>query len=984
MNEKFDENSLNEKAINDVETARLALRWSLDKIRGLQEEALKTRQDLQERSSQVAFLENQLKSKNSEIEKILRSHDDEMKSKQDSLEYQFHSKLERLNEREKELEGKLSRQEEILKQKENKLLDDYQKKSEELRARWSQVEAELWQLRQKQLAKQQDFEKLYSDRLEDERKKISGEAELIKASQEKAYHTRLEELDKREAAAAEELKKQEAVFRWGRDSWQKEVDDREKALKQKDLEIDKRLLEKNQEMEDYKAKLSLMEKQLAEFPENLRRRDQDLNRYKDALASLEGVIKTIETEKKNQFSQLSAALEAEKSRCGDLEAEIPKRLKIAVEHERNRFGEKLAAIESSYKQDLKKGQEEIEYLSRNLRTFEETMKTMQTDRDALSQKADRLQTQLNIKAEEISFREKQLQSEYEVRLKVELEKHTTALKTEMETGGRIYEDSLRMKVEEIAHLRKDLEESSRDKGGLQNLAATLRRELAALGEKRERDLQALKIQLKAAHEAELAQVFDGEARRHGEEKQKMLAAFDEAAAGEKLFAARKEEELQNLKMALAKEQENRKLALAGASAEKKEALEAQAARYGEERGFDAEKIVQLSKALEAAKIEREELVLMERERLARLYTEKEKDFDEQLLQKDRETARLKDELKRLGAEKDARLLETEGEKSGLQDKNRALLQRVLSFQAEARLEVEAAVRKENEKAAEQLARKNQEIEAVKQLRETQEDAYRRTLEDFRSKLSETVAKTEGFKKLADERQARLNALETELSYGRKRWEDQLAALALKLENREKEFTALKSDSEDFKSAFEEEVRESQKKVNDALLKFRSSEEQRTAKEKQAEQFKREGEFWKAEALRKEEELGAAKNSSALAQETQAREIRASRERDAAAFTEREKLLNREVAALREVLGEKEALAEQLKAAEEEYKKMNARLKAMLEEERKKRADAEINADGVGLGLAQKDEELRVLAGELEAARRELKTFKEKLKTRKSR
>ena len=141
------------------------------------------------------------------------------------------------------------------------------------------------------------------------------------------------------------MKKQEAVFKWGRDSWQKEVDDREKALKQKDLEIDKKLLEKNQELEEYKARLALMDKQLKELPENLRRRDQDLDRYKDALSSLEGVVKTLETEKKNQFSQLSAALETEKGRCRELEAEIPKRLKIAVEHEHNRFGEKLACRE---------------------------------------------------------------------------------------------------------------------------------------------------------------------------------------------------------------------------------------------------------------------------------------------------------------------------------------------------------------------------------------------------------------------------------------------------------------------------------------------------------------------------------------------------------------------------------------------------------------------------------------------------------------
>jgi len=795
MNEKFDENSLNEKAINDVETARLALRWALDKIRGLQEDSLKTRQDLQERSSQAAFLENQLKAKNSEIEKILRGHDDEMKSKQDSLEYQFRSRLERLGEREKELEDKLSKQEESLKQKENRLLDDYQKKSEELRARWSQVEAELWQLRQEQLSRQQDAEKLYSARLVDEKKKIAEEAEVSRALLEKTYRNRLEELEKREAASAEELKKQEAVFKWSRDSWQKEVDDREKTLKQKDLEIEKKLLEKNREIEEHKARLALMEKQLNELPEAVRRRDQDLNRYKDALASLEGVIKTLETEKKNQFVQLSAALEAEKNRSCELEAEIPRRLKIAVEHERNRFAEKLAGVESAYNQDLKKGKEEIEYLSRNLKTFEETLKTMQADRDALTQKAERLQTQLEIKAEEFCFREKQLQSEYEVRLKVELEKHTSALKTEVETGVRIYEDSLRLKVEEIARLRKDLGESSRDKDGLQDLAASLRRELAALAEKSERDLQALKVQLRAAHEAELAEVLEAASRRRAMEKQKMSEAFEEALAGEKRVAAGKEEELRGLKEALAREQENGRLALAAAASEKREALAEQAARYGEERKFGAEKAAQLEKALEAAKIEREELVLMERERLARLYTEKEKDFDEQLAQKDREAYRLKDELKRLDAEKEARRLEEESEKAGLRDKNKALSQQLLSFQSAARLEVEDAVRKENEKAASQLARKSLEIEAVKRLRETQEDAYRRALEEFRSKFSEAVAKTEGFKKLADERQARLNELETELAYGRKRWEDQLAALTLRLENREKELRAASGELE---------------------------------------------------------------------------------------------------------------------------------------------------------------------------------------------
>lgn len=348
MKDQFDESSLNEAAINDVETARLALRWALDKIRALQEDSLRSKQLIQEKSSQTSFLEGQLKGKNSELEKILHSHEEEIKSKQDSLQYQFRSKLERLGEREKELEDKVSKQEEILKAKENKLLDDYQKKSDELRARWAQVEAELWKLRQEQMTKQSEFEKLYAARLEDERAKSAAEMESVRAGFEKTYSDRLGDFEKRESAAGEELKKQEAVLKWARDSFQKDTAEREKTLKQKDLDIDKRLMEKNQEIEEYKVSVGLLGKQLSDLPEAVRKRDEDLNRYKQAMESLEGVIRTLESEKKafqtdseHKIFSLNESLEAEKTKYREMEAEIPKRLKIAIEHERGRLAEKL-------------------------------------------------------------------------------------------------------------------------------------------------------------------------------------------------------------------------------------------------------------------------------------------------------------------------------------------------------------------------------------------------------------------------------------------------------------------------------------------------------------------------------------------------------------------------------------------------------------------------------------------------------------------
>ncbi|HAH31101.1 MAG TPA: hypothetical protein DCL44_02175 [Elusimicrobia bacterium] len=958
MNEKFDENSLNEAAINDVETARLALRWSLDKIRALQEEGLKDRQNLQERGSQLSFLENQLKSKNTEIEKILRSHDDEIKSKQDSLEYQFHSKLERLNEREKELEDKLSKQEENLKQKENKLLDDYQKKSEELRARWSQIEGELWQLRQEQLAKQQEFEKLYSDRLDDERKKFGEEADINKASQEKTYRTRLEELERREAATAEELKKQEAVLKWSRDSWQKEVDEREKALQHKNGEIDKRLLEKNQEIEDYKVKLGLMEKQFKELPEAVRKRDQDIDRYKDALASLEGVIKTLEIEKKNQREDSEGRIFKLTAALHDMEAEIPKRLKIAVEHERNRFAEKINEIDLNYRQDLKKRQEEVDYLARNLKTFEEAMKTLQADRAVAIQKAEQLQTQLGMKTEENSFREKQMQSEYEVRLKVEIEKHIVALRSEIETSGHIYEDSLRMKVEEIGRLRRDLEEISRDKASLQGVIGSMRRELEALAEKREADLQSLRIQLKAAHNAELALVLESESRRYDEEKEKMLADFGAQISAIKFVSDTRERELQELKGAFALLQEEKKTALAAAAVAGKAELDALAQRHGEENKFTEEKIAQLKRNIDALKLEREELVLLEREKLTRLYTEKEKYYDEQLAEKDGEAARLKENLRRAADEKQAAITEAEKDKALLNEKTRALSNQFAEERAAAGSVLDEALKRQAEVFSAQLGCKNREFEALKRSHEVQEAEYRRMLEEFRSKLSESLPKTEALKQLSEERQSKLNSLQSDLAKEKSDAAAEMAVLSGKLSAKEKECRELKLQSETLKSNFEVFVSEDEKKINDIMIKLKNAETQKAAKDRQMDAFKREMEFWRASVEKKDEEIISFKSEFSRTLEEERKQIGVIREKLGKDYAEKEKSFAREIAALRDALNEKDVVAEQLRGAAQDLARNFERAKNNHDEERSRRTVLENEAQIVLSAFKEKEKNLK--------------------------
>ncbi|HAT71560.1 MAG TPA: hypothetical protein DCS63_01940 [Elusimicrobia bacterium] len=908
MNEKFDESSLNETAINDVETARLALRWALDKIRGLHEEDLKTRQNLQEKSSQVAFLENQLKAKNAEIERGSRVHEEEMKSSQDSLEYQFRSRLERLTEREKELEDKISKNEEALKQKESRLHEEYQKKSEELRGRWAQVEGELWQLRQEQLAKQQESERVYGGRLEAEKKRISEEAASQKASLEQIYQNRVEELEKRERSIGEELRKQEAVLKWAKDSWQKDTEDRERALKQKDLDIDKKILEKNQEIEDYKVKVSLLEKQLNEFPEALRRRDEDLARYKDALASLDGVIRTLETEKKSQqadyegrLARTGETLDAEKHRYREMEAEIPKRLKIAVEHERNRLAEKLQEIEREYRSDLGKRQDEIDYLQRNLKTFEETIKTLQTERDAFAHKVENAQTQYSVKLEEFAFREKQLQSEYDVRLKVEMEKHAGALRAEIDTAGRIYEDSLRLKVEEISHLRRELEESAKEKGAAREQQGVLRRELEISQERAQASQDTLRARLKGEFEQKLSEEAAQWEKRLSAEKQRFALELEGRGMEFASELGRKDEELGELRLMLQKAGEDIKMARQKAGEEVKAAVAEERARgaaaAGEQTAALAEtlkmrdaKIAELLRAFEALKVEREELAMHERERLQRLYTEKEKAMDEDLAAREAELLRAREALAKASADRDA----------------------------------------------------------AQQLRQSQEDVYRKTLEDFRSKLSEALLRFEVLQKTAEERQAFVASLQMELSQERKRSEEQAAGLAARLAAKEKDFRDVRAEYADFKGAFDAEIRETDKKYTDAMQKLRSSEEQRAAKEKQLEQYKREGDYWRMEIARKSEEVSA---------------------------LEKEKV--RELSALKDTLNARDISLAQLQSKCDTLARNEERLRAYLEEEKTQRATAEVKAEDAVSEAAKKAEEFEKTRQLVEQLKEKLKVWKNK-------
>ncbi|OGS08159.1 MAG: hypothetical protein A2270_03720 [Elusimicrobia bacterium RIFOXYA12_FULL_51_18] len=1005
MKDQFDESSLNEQAINDVETARLALRWALDKIRALQEETLRAKQNLQEKSAQTSFLEGQLKGKNSELEKILHSHEEEIKSKQDSLEYQFRSKLERLSEREKELEDKISKQEEIHKQKENKLLDDYQRKSDELRARWAEVEAELWKLRQEQMTKQAEFEKLYAAKLDDERRKSAAETEAARAGFERTYADRLSDLEKRESSIKDELKKQEAVLKWAKDSFQRETDEREKNLKQKDLDIEKKLMEKNQEIEDYKVKAGLLQKQISDLPEAVRKRDEDLNRYKQAMESLECVIRTLESEKRSfqadseqKISRLNEKLEAEKNRYREMEAEIPKRLKIAIEHERGRLAEKLSETETGYKEDLRKRAEEIEFLEKNLKIFEENGRTFQTERDALAHKVELLQTQYGIRQDEFTFREKQLQSEYDVRLKVEIEKHTSALRNEIDTAQRIYEDNLRIKVEEIAHLRRELEGAVTEKMALQERTADLRRAADAVKEKSENDILAMRLQLKADFEKQLSEDLGEAFRRSAAEKQKMSVAFDAQLNDAHFETIHKDDELQKLRTVIVRLEEEKKFAIAEERQRGKVELQVQASSFADTVKIYEDKILQLSKAAEKLKIEREEAILFERERLERLYSEKEKDLDERLLRKEQEMSRLKNDLDERLAHKDQEtarlreeLIKVDNEKTNAgtlfaneselhNGRIRVLNEKLLAKDADAQRKLEEAVKRESERAEDLASKKNQEISALQSAKESQEDAYRKSLEDFRAKLSEAVGKLETLRKTADERGGRLEALQMELAQTQKFYSEENTALSARLAGKEKDWRDIKTEYEKLKAVSEETAKGVQRQGNDYLLRLKNSEEQRVSKDRILETMKREMEFWKSEAAKKDEEMNSLKGNYSKELEMERKDGRLSYEKAVAESSAREKAATRELMALKDALNQREMEADRFKSQAEELEKMFSRLK---EQNRRQAESNSASAAGFEERIAHLEAEnngFRKLSQEYEQARIVIEQLKEKLKS----
>ena len=248
------------------------------------------------------------------------------------------------------------------------------------------------------------------------------------------------------------------------------------------------------------------------------------------------------------------------------------------------------------------------------------------------------------------------------------------------------------------------------------------------------------------------------------------------------------------------------------------------------------------------------------------------------------------------------------------------------------------LRREADRYGEIIERKNRELEAAAQLRQSQDETYRKTLADFRTNLADTLGKFESLKSVAGERQSQLSVLEITLAQEKKQAADQIASLSARLSDKEKHHRDLRVEYDGFKVAFEEEVKAGERKYNDALLKLRAAEEQKAARDKQIDALKRDGELLRAENQRRDHEAGELKAAAIKQAENERRELHASGERRTHEYAQKEKALLAEISSLRDIFNSKDLLLEKSKVQFEEARNSAERLKTMLEEERAKQAE----------------------------------------------
>jgi hypothetical protein len=168
-------------------------------------------------------------------------------------------------------------------------------------------------------------------------------------------------------------------------------------------------------------------------------------------------------------------------------------------------------------------------------------------------------------------------------------------------------------------------------------------------------------------------------------------------------------------------------------------------------------------------------------------------------------------------------------------------------------------------------------------------------------------------------------------------EEASGRIAERLAAREKDYKALRAEYDDFRGAFEEEVKAGEKKYDDVSRRLRASEEQKVTRDKQIEALKRDGEMLRSELVRHDKEDAEVKSSFSKKLESERRELRAAAERQSLEFEQKEKAMLAELSVYRDEAAANSIAAEKYRVQSEDASRNEERLKSVLEDERSRKA-----------------------------------------------
>lgn len=368
MSEKdpWEEPRFTEEGLTDLETARLSFRWALDKIRVLQEEVARLKGALQEKSSQLRFLEEQGRASVGALGALAPEWESEASREAVVLKGQILAKLEGLGKQEEALEGRRKQLEEIFRLKEALLHEQSQERAQELAKRRAELALELREERQRRAEELQRQAARERSELESERQKgleevrrREGELQLLRLEMDnlrKDLKLRSDALSKGEALLEGRRRDLDYLFAKELKTIQNldgEVEARVQAsqselLKEnarlaqelKDVEVSfgqwqgrleqefRRRLESDLRSERASAETKLKERE-AELAKEYRDREQALERDPEAR------FRAREVRLEEEFRAREARLEEElRGRQARLEQEFRERLESALQSQR--------------------------------------------------------------------------------------------------------------------------------------------------------------------------------------------------------------------------------------------------------------------------------------------------------------------------------------------------------------------------------------------------------------------------------------------------------------------------------------------------------------------------------------------------------------------------------------------------------------------------------------------------------------------------